>query len=77
MAKYWRQQRQSSTSAKLGSVVKQQQSPLPVFHLLAPSSARILDSIPREPCACCQRILSNCPLSNKKFKLQLSHYVRF
>ena len=50
---------------------------VPFVHLLAPSSARVFDSIPSEPCAHCHRTPVTYPLSSKKSLLPLSHTVRF
>ncbi|XP_064449273.1 AP-1 complex subunit sigma-1A isoform X1 [Mirounga angustirostris] len=43
----------------------------------APSSAHVFDSIPSDPCACCQQIPADCPSTNDKFKHSRSHGVRF
>lgn len=51
------QSRQSSTAVKRepGTVAKQLGASVPTFfHLLAPSSAHILHSMPSEACARCQ-----------------------
>lgn len=51
------QSRQSSTAVKRepGTVAKQLWASVPTFfHLLAPSSAHILHSMPSEACARCQ-----------------------